>query len=129
MKGRIYMSEKELDRVEIFKKVINGRMKQSKASKILGLSARQVKRIKKRFKTEGVKGLSSKKVGKKGNRQLALSQKMIILEFFKQEDHRDFGPTLAHEYLTRQYGLKASISSVRATMIEYSFWDPNNPSY
>lgn len=40
------MIEKELDRLEIFKRIIDGRMKQSKASKILGLSTRQVKRIK-----------------------------------------------------------------------------------
>lgn len=125
MEGRINMNEKELDRVEIFKRISDGRMKQSKASKILGLSVRQIKRIKKRFKTEGIKGLVSKKLGQKGNRQLAQTQRSIILDFFKKEEHKDFGPTLAHEYLAKQYGLKASISSVRATMILYSLWDPN----
>ncbi len=124
MKGRIYMNEKELDRVEIFRKVLDKSLKQSKAAKLLGLSPRQIIRIKKKFKRDGVKGLVSNKIGKKSNRQLEQSQKFLILDFFRKEEHRDFGPTLAHEYLAREYGLKASISAVRATMIQYQFWNP-----
>jgi hypothetical protein len=44
MKGRIYMSEKELDRVEVFKRVSDNRMKQSKAANILGLRIGQIKK-------------------------------------------------------------------------------------
>lgn len=83
VKGRIYMNEKELDRVEIFKRVIDGRMKQSKASKILGLSVRQVKRIKKRFKAEGIKGLVSKKIGKREKSSISPISKDCHLGFFQ----------------------------------------------
>src|SRR3990167_2789009 len=95
MKGRIYMNENELDRAEIFKKILEKRLKLSKAAKLLGISVRQVKRIKRRVKTEGNRGLVSRKVGAPSNNQIAQEQKDLIIKFFINEDHRDFGPTLA----------------------------------
>jgi hypothetical protein len=35
MEGRIYMNDKELDRIVIFKKIFKKRIKQSKAAKLL----------------------------------------------------------------------------------------------
>ena len=64
------MNENELDRVEIIKKVSEKKMKQSKAAKTLGISVRQIKRLKKQFKRDGVKGLVSRKLGKSSNHQL-----------------------------------------------------------
>jgi len=125
MKGRIYMNDKELDKVAIFNKLLEKRIKLSKAAKLLGVSIRQIKRIKRRFKVEGNRGLVSRKVGAPSNNQISQKQKDLILGFFKDEDHRDFGPTLAHEYLVRDLALEASISSVRTIMIQNGLWCPN----
>jgi transposase len=129
MEGHITMITNELDeiqvRAQVLKDLIDKRIKTSKAAKYLGLSIRQTLRLKKRFKAHGSKSLISKKIGARSNRQLPQKQKDVILTFFGQEIHRDFGPTLAHEYLVNDHALEASISSVRAIMIQNGLWCPN----
>jgi transposase len=129
MEGHITMSTNELDeiqvRAQILKDLIDRRIKTSKAAKRLGLSIRQTLRLKKKFKAQGPKSLISKKIGARSNRQLPQTQKDTILTFFNQENHRDFGPTLAHEYLVNDHALEASVSSVRAIMIQNGLWCPN----
>ena len=49
MKGRIYMSNKELSRVEILKKVLERKLKLAKAAKLLRVTIRQAKRLKKKW--------------------------------------------------------------------------------
>ena len=58
MKGRIYMSDNELSKVEILSKVLDKKIKLAKAAKLLRISVRQVKRLKKKFKAEGASTLS-----------------------------------------------------------------------
>lgn len=122
MKGRIYMNDDEIYRIEIIKKVQGKEIKVSKAAKLLDLSPRQVGRLRKAFKENGSKGLVSKKLGSKGNNQVAKKQKELVLVFFKNEDHRDFSPTLAHEYMVKNNTLSISVSSVRNIMIKANLW-------
>lgn len=122
MKGRIYMNDDEIYRIEIIKKVQGKEIKVSKAAKLLDLSPRQVGRLRKAFKENGPKGLVSKKLGSKGNNQVAKKQKELVLVFFKNEDHRDFSPTLAHEYMVKNNTLSISVSSVRNIMIKANLW-------
>ena len=58
MKGRIYMSDNELSKVEILSKVLDKKIKLAKAAKLFRISVRQVKRLKKKFKAEGASTLS-----------------------------------------------------------------------
>lgn len=44
------------------------------------------------------------------------------MSFLNQEDHRDFGPLLVHEYLSKEHTDLMSISSVRNIMIEHGLW-------
>ncbi len=125
MEERMSMSFRELTRLEVFTAVKEGRLKQSKGARSLGISPRQFRRLLKRLRVEGPKGIVSRKVGVPGNRRLSQEKKAQILEFFKQEDHRDFGPTLAHEYLIESGAAKFSVSAVRRVMIENGLWHPN----
>ena len=120
--GRIYMSEKELDRLHTFTKVCNGEMKLNKAANLLGISLRQAIRIKQRIVKEGPKGVISKKVGSPNNNRISKEKKHLVLSFLNQEDHRDFGPLLVHEYLAKEHTNFMSISSVRSIMIEHGLW-------
>lgn len=115
------MSKKELSRLEIMTKVREGRLTTSQASEYLGLSTRQVKRLSKRLKIEGPGGLVSRRVGQRSNHQLAAGLKELVLGLIK-DHYLDFGPTLAHEYLTEQHGLPISVSSVRNIMIAEGIW-------
>lgn len=121
MEGRISMSSKELSRLEVITKVHEKRLTISQATGYLGLSERQVKRLSRRLKVEGAKGLVSKRVGKRSNHQLAAGLKDLALGLIR-DHYEDFGPTLAHEYLSEKHGLPLSVSSVRNIMIEQGIW-------
>ena len=107
MERRIYMSNKELDRLGELKKVHEKRQTAIQAAVNLGLSRRQVLRLSRRLKLEGPEGLVSKKVGARGNHRLPDEVKNRALELILAT-YRDFGPTLAHEYLTERDGLYAN---------------------
>lgn len=123
MKGRMYMSIKEIDRVRIVERVCKGEMRLSKAAEALDISLRQVKRLKKKYKEEGLPGLLSKKVGAPSNNRLSQEKVNLVLNFLNREEHRDFGPILVHEYLREECSEGfMSASSVRAIMIRYGLW-------
>jgi len=120
--GRIYMSSKELDRLQIIERVCKKEIKLNKAAKLLDVSVRQAIRIKKEYQKKGAEGLISKKVGKSSNNSISSKKKELILEFLSQEQHRDFGPLLTHEYLSKEHSDFISISSVRRVMIDQGLW-------
>ena len=113
---------RDLERLEVLKRIKEKRLKQFTAAQILNISPRQVRRLLRRLDAEGPKGLISKRVGVPSNNQLSCEAKKQILEFFEQKDHYDFGPTLAHEYMAESGASKFSISSVRNVMIQNGFW-------
>ncbi len=115
------MSNKELSRLEVMTKVHEKRLTTSQASEYLGLSQRQVKRLSKKLKSEGPLGLVSKKVGKRSNHQLAPGLRDLTIGLIK-DHYPDFGPTLAHEYLTEKHQLPISVSTVRTLMVRETLW-------
>ena len=74
--GRMHMSTKELDRLQAVEKVCNKEIKLNKAAKLLNISTRQAKRLKKQYQRDGVKGIISKKVGAPSNNQLLQEKKI-----------------------------------------------------
>lgn len=120
-KGSICMSPKDLSRYQELVKVHEKRQTFTQAADILGISIRQAKRLSKRIKAEGPKGIISCKIGKTGNHRLPAGLKDLAGAIIR-DHYSDFGPTLAHEYLTERDGLRLSISSVRNLMIEQEIW-------
>jgi hypothetical protein len=64
----IRMNREELKRLHVIHKVIDGRLKQVEATRILGLCDRQIRRIVKRIKEGGDEGIIHKSRGKASNR-------------------------------------------------------------
>lgn len=122
MEERIPMSQKDLNRLDVLTKVKEKRLKQVKGAEVLGITTRQFRRLFRRFKAEGVKGIISKRIGVPSNHRLAQDKKDLVIAFFQKEEHFDFGPTLAHEYLMEKGAPKISVSSVRNAMIENGLW-------
>jgi hypothetical protein len=125
MEERIFMSNKDLHRLEILKDIQNKRLKQTQAAQILGLSTRQVRRLEQRLAEHGPQGIVSKKLGASSNHQLPQATIHQIVSFFQDPDHFDFGPTLAHEYLIEKQA-EVSVSSVRRVMIRNGLWHPKS---
>lgn len=120
--GRIIsMSVKETERITVMDNLIAKRIKQKHAARQLDLSVRQVQRILKKYKKEGVMALVHKNRGRTGNRAIPNQEKDKILSIIKQH-YPDFGPTLASEKLQEIYGISLSEETVRKIMIGANIW-------
>jgi transposase len=115
------MSRKELDRIEVMQKLEEKRMRQKEASRILGVSVRQVKRLLKSYRREGAPGLVSKRRGRPSNNRLSKAIQQKALGLLKSK-YEGFGPTLACEKLVELDGLQISDESVRQMMIAEGLW-------
>lgn len=119
----IIMTQKELSRYEVIKKLIEKEINGSEAAKQLGLSVRQVKRIKARVIKEETKGVIHKSRGRVGNRKI----KPEVIErarFYLESKYSDFKPTFAMEKLEEKHQIKLSKEKVRQIMIEIDLWQP-----
>jgi len=119
---RIAMSSKELERLHVMEKVCNRELKLNIAAKLLNISKSQSIRLKKQYQQKGARGLVSQKVGKLSNNRISGEKREIVLNFLKKEEHRDFGPLLTHEYLSKDHPDFISVSSVRTIMIDNGIW-------
>jgi hypothetical protein len=119
----VSMSYEELDRVSVIERVIEKRLTQREAATILGLTTRQVRRLRQAYVRDGPMGLASKHRGRPSNRQLPSVLRDEALAIVRSR-YEDFGPTLAHEKLTELHGLKLSVETLRRWMTEDGLWIP-----
>lgn len=117
MKELVTMSEKELSRYSLVEQVVEKTMSQVKAAKLLGISARHFRRLLKAYRTEGAKGLISKKRGKVSNRKLPEALKTRTLKLIEGK-YKDFGPSFANEKLHKEEKISISVETLRQWMIE-----------
>jgi transposase len=117
------MSEQELTRLEAMQQLEGKTLEQKEAAKMLGISERHVRRLLRAYRQSGAEGLISKRRGKPSNNQLKEEVKQQAIDLIYSQYH-DFGPTLAHEKLTEQHGLKLSVETVRKLMITEGLWKP-----
>ncbi len=118
------MTGRELDRLKVVGEVIGGRLKQKEAATQLGVSTRQVRKLCKRVRREGNKGIIHGLRGKASNRRLAeglLDRAISIV----RNRYADFGPTLANEKLAELHGIRLSTFVLRHGMIQVGLWRPH----
>jgi transposase len=121
----VSMSYEELDRVSVIERVIEKRLTQREAAAILGLTTRQVRRLRQAYVRDGPRGLASKHRGRPSNRQLPSALRDEALALVRSR-YEDFGPTLAHEKLTELHGLEFSVETLRGWMIDDDLWVPRS---
>lgn len=97
-KDTIIMSSEELRRLSIINKAIDKLITQKKAAELIGLSYRQMKRLIKRVKREGDKGIIHRLRGKRGNRKIDDKIKAKVIALYNH-NYLNFGLTLASEKL------------------------------
>lgn len=119
----IIMTQKELSRYEIIKRLIRKEINGTEAAKQTDLSVRQVKRIKARVITERDKGIIHKSRNRTSNRKISKEKNKKIEEIVK-EKYSDFGPTFASEKLEKNHQLKIGKESLRQLMIDWKLWKP-----
>lgn len=120
-KDIITMSQKELKRLHIIRKILDKRLKQVNAVEILGLKDRQIRRIVKRVREEGDKGIVHKLRGLPSNRAIPEDIKDKVINLYKDK-YYDFGPTLANEKLFEIDKIKIADQTLRDWLIEKGAW-------
>lgn len=117
------MSQRELSRLEVLRQLLEKRLKQRQAAALLSLSVRQVIRLAQAFRREGAAALASKRRGRPSHNRLSEEVTTTARELLRAL-YYDFGPTLAHEKLWEEHGLRLSVESVRRLMIAEGLWQP-----
>jgi len=115
------MSHKEAKRAQVLELLKESKISQQEAAKQMGVTARQVRRLAKRYLTEGLDGLVSKKRGAASNRRLDEATRATAIKLIGTH-YRDFGPTLAHEKLAELHDIRLSVESARQLMIHAGYW-------
>jgi transposase len=120
-KDIIMASQRELKRLHVIQKAIEGSLRQTEASEMLSLSIRQTGRIIIRVKEEGAQGVVHRSRGRESNRKLPQEVKDEVLGLYRK-NYEGFGPTLAQEKLLERDGIKISDETLRLWLIEAGLW-------
>jgi transposase len=94
----LQMRPQELKRLHLIHQVLDKQITQCEAAGIAGLSERQVRRLVKRIRQEGDRGVLHERRGQPSNRRIAEKIKQKVIRLY-QTKYGDFGPTLASEKL------------------------------
>lgn len=84
-KDILQMKPKELKRLEVIKKIESGIISQKAGAGILRLSTRQVRRLEKKVKEEGDKGIIHGNRGRKSKRRLKRGIRERIIELRRKK--------------------------------------------
>lgn len=120
------MSEEEVRRAGVLKRVKAGELTQVEAAEMLGLSYRQAKRVYARYVASGPKGLVHGSVGKPSNRARPKKERRRILALVRKQysgaPGERFGPTLAAEHLKEDHGIEVNAETLRRWMLADGLW-------
>ena len=104
--GRIGMSVRELRRVEVLARVKSKTLKVVDAASLVGVSYRQAKRLWKRYREEGAKGMRHRSAGRASPRakpaRFRRRVMKLVREKYGESEGERFGPTLAAEHLASE---------------------------
>ena len=111
----------ELKRLHVIEKVLEGIVKQVEAAEILSLSGRQIRRIVKRIRSEGSRGIIHRSRGRPSNRRISRRIKERVIHLYRRQ-YKDFGPTLASEKLLERNGIRINEETLRRWLIGTGDW-------
>ena len=117
----IMVRQGELKRLHVIRKVLERVIKQVEAAEILSLSGRQIRRIVKRIRSEGDRGVIHKSRGRSSNRRIPHKIKDRVIRLYRAQ-YKDFGPTLASEKLLERDRIEISDETLRRWLIEGGDW-------
>ena len=124
--GRTAMSTTELRRAGVLARVAAGTLKLGSAATLMEVSYRQAKRLYRRYRAEGAKGLKHRSAGCASNRATDARTRQRVLALIREKysggvDER-FGPTLAAEHLTSEDGIAVDHETLRRWMLAAGLW-------
>jgi len=119
MNGELTLSKKEIDRIMIIKQIEENKITVLEATEKLGISQRQIYRMIKRIRLEGIKGIIHKLRGKESNRGYPGGLKKKLVEIYRKQ-YWDYGPTLYSEMLLKYHNITINRETIRRWLRENS---------
>ena len=116
------MTQRDRDRLVVRKKAEKKLIGQGQAARELGITARQIRRLLRRLKKDGDKAVIHKLRGRPSNRKTDGKTGEKIVRILSEEVYRDFGPTLASEYLADKHDTRIGREALRQVMISAGLW-------
>ncbi|PZQ46250.1 MAG: hypothetical protein DI556_20945 [Rhodovulum sulfidophilum] len=115
------MSERELRRIEVLSRILEGQLSVAAAACVLALSPRQVHRLIATFHVERAAALRHQSRGRRSNTRIREGVRDYPIALVR-EPYADFGPTLAAGVLAKHHDLKVSREMPRKWMTEAGLW-------
>jgi transposase len=120
------MSGRELTRVEVLSRVKAGTLSLRSAATLLAVSYRHAKRLVRRYRAEGAKGLKHRRAGGASNHARPAAERARVLALVREKysgpiDVR-FGPTLTAEHLASEDGITVHHDTLRRWMLAAGLW-------
>src|SRR6266446_4843015 len=112
----LVLSTKDRDRLKVLHEVKRKHLTQRAAARQLAISDRWVRKLLRRVKKEGDRGVVHRGRGRVSNRRLPESLRTQTLKLV-QAKYSDFGPTLACEYLAKDHQVEVSKETLRQWLI------------
>jgi len=120
------MDEGELKRAAVLSQVAGKGWSLVQAAERMAVSYRQAKRLWKRYRAKGSKGLVHGNVGRASNRAKPKSLRRRVLALVRSkyggEPGERFGPTLAAEHLAQDDGIVMGVETLREWMLQEGLW-------
>lgn len=117
------LSNEEQQKLDVIKAAIKRQITNEQAAKMLCISSRQVKRLKKAVRISGDKSIVHKLKGRRSNHCIDSSIKENLLKKIN-DDYYDFKPGFATEKLQEQYDAIVTSQTIRVWMTEKGLWKP-----
>ena len=110
----------------MMRRVRSGNLKLTDAAVMLGLSYRHAKRLWRRYREVGGKGLKHGNAGRRSNRSKPRKFRRLILSLIRTKysgsKEERFGPTLVAEHLAEEDDIRVDHDTVRLWMLEEGLW-------
>jgi len=116
------MTQQDRDRLVVLRKAEKKLIGQGQAARELGVTSRQIRRLLQRLKKDGDKAVIHKLRGRPSNRRTGVKTREKIVRVLSEEVYRDFGPTLASEYLANKHDIRIGREALRQVMISAGLW-------
>jgi len=115
------LSPKEQQKLSVIQRAIKRELTNAQAAKMLEISTRQVKRLKKKLRIYGSGSVSHQLRGKPSNHHLPPEVKEKALQLVR-EHYADFKPTFASEKLEERHGISINPQTLRRWMATAGLW-------
>jgi len=115
------LTPEEQYKFDVISQVINCEIKPGAAAKLLGISTRQIRRLRIMVIDGGSQTVVHRLKGKSGNHRINSSVKEEALKII-EKNYSDFKPTFATEKLQEKHSIQISYGTTRLWMMEKGLW-------